>query len=42
MTVFNIKKAKKNFEDNYFHNILRLFYVLPNFCFNTSETKHDY
>ena len=27
---------------NHFHNILRLFDVLPNFLFTTSETKNDY
>ena len=27
---------------NHFHNILRLFDVLPNFPFSTSETMHDY
>ena len=27
---------------NHFHNILRLFDVLPNFLFTTSETMHDY
>ena len=27
---------------NHFHNILRLFYILPNFPFTTSETKRDY
>ena len=27
---------------NYFHNIIRLFDVLPNFSFTTSETKSDY
>ena len=27
---------------NHFHNILRLFYVLPNFPFTTSETMHDH
>ena len=26
---------------NHFHNILRLFDVLPNFPFTTSETMHD-
>ena len=26
----------------YFHNILRLFDVLPNVPFTTSETMHDY
>ena len=27
---------------NHFHNILRLFDVLPNFTFTTSETMGDY
>ena len=27
---------------NHFHNILRLFDVLPNFPFPTSETMRDY
>ena len=27
---------------NQFHNILRLFDVLPNFLFTTSETMRDY
>ena len=27
---------------NHFHNILRLFDVLPNFPFTTSETMRDY
>ena len=27
---------------NQFHNILRLFDVLSNFSFTTSETMHDY
>ena len=27
---------------NYFHNILRLFDVLPNFAITTSETIRDY
>ena len=28
--------------NNHFHNILRLFYVLPNFPFTTNETMHDH
>ena len=36
------QKVKENFRDNHFHNILRLFDVLPNFPFTTSETKRDY
>ena len=35
-------KAKENFADNDGHNILRLFDVLPNFSFTTSERKSDY
>ena len=35
-------KAKESFADNGFHNILRLFDVLPNFLFTTSETMRDY
>ena len=27
---------------NHFHNVLRLFDILPNFPFNTSETMRDY
>ena len=48
MTIFNNQifyydiKSKKNIADNHVHNILRLFDVLPNFIFTTSETKHDY
>ena len=37
-----IKKAKENFADNHFYNTLRLFDVLPNFPFTTSETMGDY
>ena len=36
------KKAKVNCTDNDFHNILRLFDVLPNFPFTISETMRDY
>ena len=36
------RKAKENFADNHFHNILRLFSVLPNFPFTTSETTRNY
>ena len=32
---------KKIFADNQVHNILRLFDVLPNFIFTTSEMMHD-
>ena len=35
MTAFKEQK-------NYFHNILRLFDVLPNFPFMTSEAMPDY
>ena len=49
MTVFNnwscsknTQKAKGNFADNHFHNILRLFDALPNFSSITSETTRDY
>ena len=37
-----MKRAKENFVDNHFHNILRLPGVLPSFPFTTSETMHDY
>ena len=36
------RKAQENFADNQFHNILRLFDVLPNFSFTISETMRDY
>ena len=36
------QKAKEDFADNQFHNILRLFDVLPKFPFTTSETMRDY
>ena len=36
------ENAKENFADNQFHNILRLFDVLQNFPFTTSETMCDY
>ena len=35
-------KAKENFADNDGYNILRLFGILPNFSFITSEMKRDY
>ena len=35
-------KSKENFADNHFHNILRLFHILPNFPFTTSESIRDY
>ena len=37
--VNKIIKAKENFANNQFHNILRLFEVLPNFAFIARETK---
>ena len=37
-----IQKAKENFGDNHFHNILRLFHVLPNFPFPNSQTIPNY
>ena len=40
--LINTKKAKENFVDNHFHNILRLFDVLSNFLFATSEVMFDY
>ena len=33
---------KENFGDSHFHNVLRLFDVLPNYPFTTSETMLDY
>ena len=36
------EEHKKKLQDNHFHNILRLFDVLPNFLFTTSETMRDY
>ena len=35
-------KSKRNFAHNHFHNILRVFDVLPNLAFTTSETMCDY
>ena len=35
-------KAKENFPDNQFHNIVRLFDVKLNFRFTASETIDDY
>ena len=35
-------KSKKNFADNAFRYILRLFDVLPNLTFTKSETMSDY
>ena len=34
--------TKQNFAYNHFHNILRLFDVLPNFPFTPNETMCDY
>ena len=36
------QKAKENFAGNHFHNLLRLFDVLPNLPFTASETMGDY
>ena len=36
------RKNKKEMSCNHFHNILRLFDVLPNFPFTTSEIMRDY
>ena len=36
------KNAKEDFADNHFYNILKLFDVLTNFPFITSETMGDY
>ena len=36
------QKAKEDFENNHFRNILRLSDYLPNFHFTTSETMRDY
>ena len=33
---------KGNFADKHGHNIMRIFDVLPNFCFTTSESNFDY
>ena len=33
---------RKKITDKQFHNIFRLFDVLPNFSFTTSETMSDY
>ena len=35
-------KKKKKIENNHFHNVFRLFDVLPNFPIITSETMRDY
>ena len=34
-------EAKENFADDHFDNILRLFDVLPNFPFTTSQTMRE-
>ena len=50
-TLFSCKNSRKNFEQsivffignyNLGHNTLRLFDVLPNSSFTTSETNRDY
>ena len=38
----DIKAKKKKLADSHFHNISRLFDVLPNFPFNRSERMRDY
>ena len=35
-------KKKKKLKTNHFHNVFRLFDVLPNFPIITSETMRDY
>ena len=42
--LFTLDMFPKNKKTNYnhFHNILKLFDVLPNFPFTTSETMGDY
>ena len=35
-------ESSSYFTYNHFHNILRLFDVLPNFPFTANETKGDY
>ena len=37
-----VEKQKKKFTDSQFHNILRLFHVLPNSPITTNETMCDY
>ena len=37
-----ITKEQEKISYNHFHNILKLFKVLPNFPFTTSETMRDY
>ena len=39
---FDSKYKYKKSVYNHFYNILRLFDVLPSFCFTTSETMGDY
>ena len=36
------ENAKENFEDNHGQNIVRIFYILQNFRFATSESKPGY
>ena len=36
------QKAKENFGDYHFHNILRFFHVLPNFPFPNSQAISNY
>ena len=38
----NRQRKQKKIINNHFHNILRLFDVLPNFSFTTGETMRDY
>ena len=40
--LISTQKPKENFVDIQFDNILRLFDVLPNFTFTTSELIADY
>ena len=42
MLLIRTQKAKESFGDNQFHDILRLFYVFPNFTLTTRETMSDY
>ena len=42
MLLTKTQRSEVNFADNHFHNILRLFDVLLNFLFTTSETRRDY
>ena len=36
------QKKKKKIADNHFHDILRLFDILPNFLYTISETMRNY